>query len=67
VPKQTERVIHKGRRWATAEQAAEYIHVHPLTIRRLIADGKLKGNKGAGWRILRVDLDELDALVSGDK
>jgi excisionase family DNA binding protein len=51
----------------TIEEAAAYISVHPLTVRRLIADGKLKGYAGAGWRILRVDLDELDTLMVGDK
>ena len=59
--------LHKGRRWASIDQASEYLGVNPRTIRRLIADGKLRSYAGASWRILRVDLDELDALMVGDK
>ncbi|WP_369829093.1 helix-turn-helix domain-containing protein [Mycobacterium sp. 852002-50816_SCH5313054-b] len=51
------------RRWATIKQAAEYIDVNAVTIRKLIAEGKLPGYTGASWRILRVDLNELDALM----
>jgi excisionase family DNA binding protein len=54
------------RRWATVQQAAEYISVEPITIRKLISEGKLPGYNGASWRILRVDLNELDKLMGGD-
>jgi excisionase family DNA binding protein len=54
-----------GRRWATIVQASEYLGVHVLTVRRLIAAGKLKSYAGASWRIVRVDLNEIDALMVG--
>lgn len=53
------------RRWATIKEAAQYISVEPITIRKLISEGKITGYNGAGWRILRVDLNELDKLIAG--
>lgn len=44
------------------ERAAEYASVSTKTIRRRIADGTLKGYR-LGPRLLRVDLDELEASL----
>ncbi|MGK2904512.1 MAG: helix-turn-helix transcriptional regulator [Mycobacterium sp.] len=47
------------RRYATLEQAGEYLGLTPRTIRKLIADGRLTGYRH-GSRIVRVDLNEVD-------
>lgn len=44
-------------------EAAAYAAVHPRTVRRLIAAGKLTAYR-LGTRILRVDLDELNRLLA---
>ncbi|MGO1487839.1 MAG: excisionase family DNA-binding protein [Arachnia sp.] len=49
------------RRWATLQQAAEYVCCHPKTISRRFHDGTLHRYR-MGRRIL-VDLDELDAVM----
>lgn len=50
------------RRLETIQHAAEYAAVSPKTIRRRIADGSLTGYR-MGARLIRVDLNELDALL----
>ncbi len=50
------------RRYATLDAAAERLGVSRKTIRRRISDGSLTGYR-IGGRLLRVDLDEVDALV----
>lgn len=47
------------RRYATLEQAGEYLGVTSRTIRMMIADGRLTGYRN-GPRIVRVDLNEVD-------
>lgn len=51
-----------ARRLASLADAAEYAAVHPRTLRRRIASGELTGYR-LGGRVIRVDLDELDALL----
>lgn len=50
------------RRLVSIQHAAEYADVHPKTIRRRIADSSLTGYR-MGPRVIRVDLDEVDALL----
>lgn len=50
------------RRYAKLKDAAEYLDVTERTIRQMIADGRLTGYR-AGARLVRVDLDELDAAM----
>ena len=50
-------------RWATLEAAAGYIAVSSKSIRRMISQGQITGYR-AGDRLIRVDLNELDALMS---
>lgn len=50
------------RRLVPINQAADYAAVNPKTIRRRIADGTLTGYR-MGPRLLRVDLNELDAML----
>jgi excisionase family DNA binding protein len=47
-------------------QAAEYAQVSDKTIRRRITDGTLTRHQ-LGKRIVRVDLDELDAVLRGER
>lgn len=58
-PTRTER---RGRRYASPQQAAEYLDVSTRTIRQMIADGRLTGYR-ASVRLVRVDLDEVDAAM----
>lgn len=51
-----------SRRFASIPEAANYAGCHPRTIRRRIADGSIAGYR-LGPRLIRVDLDELDASL----
>lgn len=51
-----------GRRYGSITLGAEYIGVSEKTIRRMIAAGDITGYR-IGKRLIRVDLDELDALL----
>lgn len=50
------------RRYAKLAEAAEYLGVTDRTIRQMIADGRLIGYR-SGKRLVRVDLDEIDAAM----
>lgn len=50
------------RRLAALAVAAEYANVSPRTLRRYIASGRLAGYR-VGPRLVRVDLNEIDALL----
>ena len=50
------------RELVTMEQAAEYLGVVPLTIRRRIAAGQLKAYR-LGPRIVRVDMADVEAML----
>lgn len=50
------------RRYVTIAEAAEYLNVTTRTIRQMIADGRLRGYR-SGTRIVRVDLNEVDAAM----
>lgn len=50
------------RRYVKIGEAAEYLDVTPRTIRAMIADGRLTGYRN-GSRLVRVDLDEIDAAM----
>jgi excisionase family DNA binding protein len=54
-----------GRRYAKIADAAAYIDAKPVTIRQLIADGKINVYRSS-QRLVRVDLAEIDALMAGD-
>ena len=43
----------------TIQEAAEYLHCHPFTVRRLVAQGELRAFRlGSSWRFRRVDIDQ---------
>jgi excisionase family DNA binding protein len=50
--------------FGTIEDAAQYVGVHTKTIRRAIAAGRLTGYRLPGSRLIRVDMNELDAVMS---
>lgn len=51
-------------RYATIHAAADYASVHHMTIRRWLREGQLP-RYTAGTRLVRVDLNDLDALLAG--
>lgn len=51
-----------ARRYAKLKEAATYLNVTERTIRQMIADGRLTGYRN-GDRLVRVDLNELDARM----
>jgi len=50
------------RRLASLADAAAYAGVNPRTLRRYVATGHLTGHR-LGPRLLRIDLNELDAAL----
>ena len=52
----------EARRLVSIAQASDYADVNPKTIRRWIAAGHLPGYR-MGPRLLKVDLNELDAML----
>lgn len=50
------------KRLSAIPAAADIYGVHPSTIRRYVSDGRITGYR-FGPRMVRVDLDELDALL----
>jgi hypothetical protein len=55
--------IQGRRRYAKIEAAADYIDVRPCTIRAMLTDGRLTPYK-LGNRVIRVDLNEIDAVMA---
>jgi excisionase family DNA binding protein len=53
----------RRRRWATVAESAQYLGVTIRTIRQMIADGRLVAYRN-GARLVRIDLDELDAAMT---
>lgn len=54
-----------GRRYASIADAADYLACEHKLVRRMISTGRLTGYRLPGSRLIRVDLDELDALMVG--
>lgn len=48
------------------EEAAEYMRVHPRTIRRWIRLGKLEATRPGGW-CWRIRREALDAMLTPEK
>lgn len=51
-----------SRKYITLREAADYLGVTERCIRQMIADGRLTGYR-AGPRLVRVDLNEIDAAM----
>lgn len=56
-----EHQIH--RRYVSLADAGLYVGANHRTIRRMVARGQLRGYRLPGSRLLRVDLNELDAAL----
>lgn len=67
MPGKSNKFAPPARRYATVAEAADYVGVNPLSIRNWIKDGRLRAYNGASWRVIRVDLNELDRLMEGGK
>jgi excisionase family DNA binding protein len=52
----------RRRRYATMQETAEYIGVTSRTVRQMVADGRLTAYR-CGSRLVRLDLDEVDAAM----
>jgi excisionase family DNA binding protein len=48
-------------RWGSIEEVAEYLSVSRDTVRRMISSGELPARR-FGKRLIRLDLDEVDAV-----
>ena len=55
-------ILELKMRLASINETANYVGVNPKTIRRRIADGTLTGHR-VGPRLIRIDLDEVDAQL----
>lgn len=51
-----------AKKFLTQHEAAEYLGCTVRTIRRYIAEGRLRGHR-VGPRMVRVAVDDLDALI----
>ncbi len=51
--------------WASIPEAAAHVNFEPRVIRALIAEGRLPGYQLPGIRGVRVNLNELDRLLTG--
>ena len=50
------------RRWVAQDEAADYLGIDSTTLRRMVAKGQVTGYR-IGPRLIRFDLEELDALM----
>jgi len=55
-----------ARRWATPTEAARYSRTSTATIRRRIKDGSLAAYRTPGGRALRVDLADVDQMITAE-
>jgi excisionase family DNA binding protein len=49
--------------WPSVQQAAAWLGVDPKTVRRYISQGRLKGGRIGGVKLIRVERESLLALV----
>lgn len=62
MPAHTTKGLPAARRFASVQAAATMLDVDPITVRRWIASGLIHGYR-IGDRLIKVDLDEIDAKV----
>ncbi len=54
--------MEQNKAFVTVDEAANYLGVHPQTIRRWLRDGRLQGtmiSRAAGYRIRREEVDRV--------
>ena len=56
-------MVRRAPRLVSVKAAAAYLGVSQRTIRRMIDDGRLTGRRLEGSRLIRVDLNEIDAKL----
>ena len=56
-------VPRKEPRWATVEETANYSRLATRTIYKRVADGILPAYVPRGSRVLRIDLNDVDAMI----
>lgn len=52
------------RRWLSQREAADYLGVSDRTIRNYIARGDLSGHRVCGSRLIRIEVRDLDAMLT---
>jgi excisionase family DNA binding protein len=57
-------LVDMDKAFLTAEQAAEQLQMHPRTVRRMLADGRLPGTK-IGTKEWRVSAQALRDFIEG--
>jgi excisionase family DNA binding protein len=60
----------EGRDVLTVEQIADYLQVHPETVRRWLRDGQLRGmalGGRSGWRVRRAELERFMQALEAQK
>jgi hypothetical protein len=62
MPRNTVKGLPAARRFASVQAAATMYDVDPITVRRWISSGLINGYR-IGDRLIKVDLDEIDARV----
>ena len=48
--------------WLSIAQSADYLGVSPMTVRRMIADGRLPGSR-LGQKLIRIKSEDLDSVL----
>lgn len=57
-------IQHSGRhRFASILETAEYLGVNHKLVRKMLAEGRVYGYRLPGSKLIRIDLDELDATL----
>lgn len=56
-------LTHDSHRWLSQAEAAEYLGITDRTVRNYIARGVLPGHRVRGSRLVRIDRNDLDALL----
>jgi excisionase family DNA binding protein len=51
------------RRWASVLEVAAYLKITDQSVRNMLRDGRIVGYRGLGTRMLRIDLNQVDAVL----
>ena len=62
-PGRSNKLHAPGRRYAKIAEVARYLHVSDRTVRQMLEDGRLTAHR-LGKRVVRIDLNEVDATMA---